>query len=74
MLFALSAALYRHGRAVIAVAVLVTLARAATMIGSESYRDAVGLSLFSGMVLAFAGSLDDRFQGMRDSKEARGRP
>jgi hypothetical protein len=57
VLFALSRALYRHGRAVIAVAVLVALAGAATMIGSEAYRDVVGLSLFGGTVLAFAASL-----------------
>jgi hypothetical protein len=57
VLFALSSALYRHGRAVIAVAVLVALAGAATMISSTAYRDAVGLSLFAGMVLAFTGSL-----------------
>lgn len=57
MLFALSAALYRHGRAVIAIAVLATLAGAATMIGSAAYRNVVGLSLFGGFVLAFAASL-----------------
>ena len=57
VLFAFSSALYRQGRAVIAVAVLLTLAGAATMIGSEAYRDVVGLSLFGGTVLAFAGSL-----------------
>ena len=57
MLLALSSALYRNGRAVVAVAVLVTLAGAATMIGSEAYRDVTGVSLFGGMVLAFVGSL-----------------
>lgn len=57
MLFALSSALYRRGRTVIAVAVLVTLAGAVTMISSEAYRDLVGLSLFGGVVLAFVGSL-----------------
>ena len=57
MLFALSLALSRHGRANIAVAVLVTLAGAATMIGSEAYRDPVRLSLFGGFVVASVGSL-----------------
>ncbi|WIM93047.1 hypothetical protein ACTOB_005012 [Actinoplanes oblitus] len=49
--------LYRHGRTVIALAVLIALAGAATMIGSEAYRDMVGLSLFGVLALAFAGSL-----------------
>jgi hypothetical protein len=57
VLFAVSRALYRHGRAVIAVAVLVTLAGVAIMIGSQAYRDVVGFSLFGGFVLVFAGSL-----------------
>lgn len=57
MLFAVSSALYRHGRVVIAVAVLVTLAGAATMISSQGWRDPVGLGMFGAVVLAFAGSL-----------------
>lgn len=57
MLFTVSHALYRHGRAVIAVAVLVTLAGAATMIGSAAYRDLVGFSMFGATVLVLAGSL-----------------
>ncbi|HEY0002817.1 MAG TPA: hypothetical protein VGB74_20355 [Actinoplanes sp.] len=49
--FAVSRALYHHGRAVIAVAVLMTLVGVAIMIGSEAYRDVVGFSLFGGFVL-----------------------